>query len=140
MDELSDYNVDGSLQGLGQFILFEILSEMTFPQDARQFLVVCKKIYQLLEHPRYWKIIQSIIQITPILIIKKENQGKLQEMKFIHSDENYDDCTIAINPAIKDGIVRFEVVFEKSGGSGRSLGIADASCSFAAGKGPWEVG
>ncbi|KAA6361634.1 MAG: hypothetical protein EZS28_042838, partial [Streblomastix strix] len=108
MDELSDYNVSGSLLGLGQFILFEILCEMTLPQDARQFLVVCKKIYQLLEHPRYWKIIQSKFQITPMFIIKKESQGKQQGNKFVHSDKN-DWCTIAIDPAIKDGNVRFEV-------------------------------
>ncbi|KAA6389799.1 MAG: hypothetical protein EZS28_014671, partial [Streblomastix strix] len=137
MDELSDYNVSGSLLGLGQFILLEILCEMTLPQDARQFLVVCKKIYQLLEHPRYWKIIQSIFQTTPIFLIKKESQGKQQGMKFIHSNKN-DYCTIAIDPVIKDGIARFEVVFENSGS--RSLGIADASCSFAAYFGPSDHG
>ncbi|KAA6387921.1 MAG: hypothetical protein EZS28_016550 [Streblomastix strix] len=133
MDDLSDYNVSGSLLGLGQFILLEILCEMTLPQDARQFLAVCKKIYQLLEHPRYWKIIQSKFQITPIFVIKKESQGKQQGIKFIHSNKN-DYCTIAIVPVIKDGIVRFEIVLENSGS--RSLGIADASCSFSAGKGP----
>ncbi|KAA6401346.1 MAG: hypothetical protein EZS28_003120, partial [Streblomastix strix] len=78
-------------------------------------------------------------QITPIFIIKNESQGKQQGMKFIHSDENYDWCTIAIDPAIKVGIVRFEVVFENSGRN-ICLGIADASCSFAAGKRPWEDG
>ncbi|KAA6403734.1 MAG: hypothetical protein EZS28_000753 [Streblomastix strix] len=139
MDYLSDYKVVGSLLGLGKFILLEILSEMTLPQDARQFLVVCKKIYQLLEHPRYWKIIQSIIQITPIFIVKEAWQGKQQEMKFIHSI-NIDYCTIAIDPVIKEGIVRFEVKFENSGGWGRRIGIADASCSFAAGSHPTNDG
>ncbi|KAA6403436.1 MAG: hypothetical protein EZS28_001028 [Streblomastix strix] len=107
MDELNECNVDGSLVGLGQFILLEILYEMTIPQDANQFLV-------------------------------KESQGKQQGMKFIHSDEN-NYSTIAIDPVVSEGIVRFEVVFENSGDFS-SLGIADASCSFAAGKGPWEDG
>ncbi|KAA6395392.1 MAG: hypothetical protein EZS28_009080 [Streblomastix strix] len=107
MAELSDYNVSGSLLGLGQFILLEILCEMTIPQDARQFLL-------------------------------NESQGKQQGNKFIHSDEYNDWCTIAIDPAIKVGIVRFEVVFKNSGG--RILGIADASCSFAAGRHPADDG
>ncbi|KAA6368181.1 MAG: hypothetical protein EZS28_036292 [Streblomastix strix] len=139
MDDLSDYNVSGSLIGLGQFILLEILCDMTLPQDARQFLVVCKKIYQLLEHPRYWKIIQSKFKTTPIFIIKKESQGKSYGNMFIHSDENCDSCTIVIDPVIKDGIVRFEIVFENSEWQ-KIFGFADASCSFAAGNGPWDDG
>ncbi|KAA6390622.1 MAG: hypothetical protein EZS28_013850 [Streblomastix strix] len=119
MAELNDYNVSGSLLGLGQFILIEILCEMIFLQDVRQFLV-------------------------------KESQGKQLENKFIHSYEYNDWCTIAIDPAINDwctiaidpaikvGIVRFEVVFENSGWN--SLGIADASCSFAAGIHPSNDG
>ncbi|KAA6366542.1 MAG: hypothetical protein EZS28_037931 [Streblomastix strix] len=139
MDDLSDYNVAGSLLGLGENILLEILCEMTTIQDARQFLVVCKKIYQLMEHPRYWKIIQLINQIKPKFIIRRESQGKQQGMKFIHSDEN-NYCTIAIDPAIKDGIVRFEVIFENSEGCERMLGIADASCFFVASFGPSDYG
>ncbi|KAA6381414.1 MAG: hypothetical protein EZS28_023061 [Streblomastix strix] len=81
MDRASDYNVDGSLLGLGEFILLEILFEIEIPQDAQQFLVLCRKTFQLLIHPRFARIVQSII-----------------------------------------------------------IGIADASCSFAAGKLPWEDG
>ncbi|KAA6404241.1 MAG: hypothetical protein EZS28_000228 [Streblomastix strix] len=138
MDDLSDYNVDGSLLGLGEYILLEIISEMTIPQDVRQYLAICKKIHQLLEHPRYWKIILSIIQITPLFLIKKESQGEQQGNKFVHSDQN-NYSAIAIDPVVSEGIVRFEVVFENSGDFS-SLGIADASCSFAANKGPAQDG
>ncbi|KAA6370111.1 MAG: hypothetical protein EZS28_034362, partial [Streblomastix strix] len=40
---------------------------------------------------------------------------------------------------ISEGIVRIEVVFEKTRGWCR-IGIDDTSCSFAAGKGPWQDG
>ncbi|KAA6374311.1 MAG: hypothetical protein EZS28_030163 [Streblomastix strix] len=98
MDELSDYNVDGSLVGLGQFILLEILYEMTLPQDARQFLVFKQLLY-------------------------------LQQRKKVKENNK------EIN-----GIVRFEVKFENTGGYHRSLGIADASYSFAAGRHPTNDG
>ncbi|KAA6325905.1 MAG: hypothetical protein EZS28_054016, partial [Streblomastix strix] len=106
------------------------------PRDVQQFLVVCRKIYQLLQHPRYPNIIQSITQLTPAFIIKEAKQGRLEGMKFFHSDKD-EDCTIAIDPVIKEGIVRFEIVFENTR-LWISIGIADASCSFAAGNGPWE--
>ncbi|KAA6396900.1 MAG: hypothetical protein EZS28_007574 [Streblomastix strix] len=116
MDHASDYNVVGDLLGLGEYILLEILSEFTLLQDVQQFLVVCKKIYQLLEHPRYPNIIQSIIQITPIFNMKEESQGNVQVNKFIHSDKN-DWVTISINPTIREGIVYFESYIKKPNSS-----------------------
>ncbi|KAA6386258.1 MAG: hypothetical protein EZS28_018216 [Streblomastix strix] len=140
MDHISEYNVNGSLLGLGENILLEIMTEMIIPQQIQKFLVVCKKIYKLKEHSRFGSIIQSIIQIAPTFIIEKENQGTLQGMKFIHSDQSNYWCTIAIDPIIKEGIVRFEIIFENTGVLGRNIGTADASCSFASGKRPWEDG
>ncbi|KAA6364664.1 MAG: hypothetical protein EZS28_039809 [Streblomastix strix] len=134
MSDLSEYNVVGGLLGLGHNILLEIMSEMTLPQDVQQFVIVCRKINQLLQHPRYPNIIQSIIQITPAFIIKEAWQGRSNGNKFIHSDE-YGQCVIAIDPIIKEGIVRIEIVFENNG-VWRSMGIAEASCSFAAGEWP----
>ncbi|KAA6383524.1 MAG: hypothetical protein EZS28_020952 [Streblomastix strix] len=81
MDQASEYNVVGSLLGLEEYIFLEILSEMTHFGDVRQFLAICKKIFELLNHPRFVKIIQSI-----------------------------------------------------------SIGVVDASCSFAADNAPWEDG
>ncbi|KAA6375803.1 MAG: hypothetical protein EZS28_028669 [Streblomastix strix] len=81
MDHASEYNVDGGLLSLGEFIFLELLSEMELPQDVRQFLILNKKIIKLILHPRYARIIQSI-----------------------------------------------------------SIGFADASCSFAAGKAPSDDG
>ncbi|KAA6393530.1 MAG: hypothetical protein EZS28_010943 [Streblomastix strix] len=135
MDCARDYNVDGSLLGLGEFILLEILCEMEIPQDAQQFLVLCRKTFKLLIHPRYAKIIQSIIEIRPIFIIKEQKQGRSNQNKFIHSDK-LDDCTIAIDPVMLEGIVRIEVLFENTDWWDKIIGIADASCSFAAGKEP----
>ncbi|KAA6400003.1 MAG: hypothetical protein EZS28_004468 [Streblomastix strix] len=84
MDHTSEYNVEGGLLSLGENIFLEILSEMQLPQDVRQFLILNKKTFKIILHPRYAKIIQSIIQISP------------------------------------------------------GIGIADTSCSFAAGKAPWD--
>ncbi|KAA6372068.1 MAG: hypothetical protein EZS28_032404, partial [Streblomastix strix] len=134
MNGASDYNVIGGLLGLGEFILLEIISEMILPQDVQQFLVICRKINKLLEHPRFKKIIQSIIKITPVFIIKEKKQGRLEGMKFVHSNK-YDYCTIAFDPVICEGIVRFEVIFENTRFY-RMCGIADASCSFDVNMGP----
>ncbi|KAA6389884.1 MAG: hypothetical protein EZS28_014586 [Streblomastix strix] len=134
MDNASEYNVIGGLLGLGEFILLAIMTEMIIPQQIQQFLVVCKKIYKLKEHPRFAIIMQSIIQIAPECIIKKESQGKQIGNKFIHSS-NFDQCTIAIDPVVSEGIARFEVVFGNTRKL-KSMGIADASVSFAASKGP----
>ncbi|KAA6383601.1 MAG: hypothetical protein EZS28_020871 [Streblomastix strix] len=139
MDHASDYNVEEGLLSFGEFIFLELLSEMELPQDVRQFLILNKKTFKLIVHPRYARIIQSIIQITPIFIIKEAWQGRSDGNKFFHLDKN-DWCTIAIDPIINEGIVRIEVLFENTGGYSRSIGFADASCSFAAGKGPWDDG
>ncbi|KAA6377003.1 MAG: hypothetical protein EZS28_027470 [Streblomastix strix] len=95
MDHESEYNVIGSLLGLGPDILLELMFEMKLPQDIQQILVLNKKTYKLKEHQRF-------------LIIS-------------------------------EGIVRIEIVFQNTKGSGQIVGIADASCSFSAGKGPsWD--
>ncbi|KAA6380898.1 MAG: hypothetical protein EZS28_023573 [Streblomastix strix] len=137
MDRLSDYNVVGSLLGLGEFILLEILCEMEIPQDAQQFLVLCRKTFKLLIHPRFMRIIQSIIEIQPIFIIKEFRLGRSDQNIFIHSDE-IDNCTIAMNPVIIEGIVKIQIMFDNNEGWGSCIGIADASCSFAAGDGPGD--
>ncbi|KAA6360883.1 MAG: hypothetical protein EZS28_043590 [Streblomastix strix] len=136
MDRASDYNVDGGLLGLGEFIFLELLSEMELPQDAQQFLILNKKTIKLILHLRYSRIIQSIIQISPMFIIKDISQGKQVGNNTIHSDQD-DWCTIAIDPIIREGIARIEIIFYNIERS-KSIGIADASCSFAAGKLPWN--
>ncbi|KAA6357236.1 MAG: hypothetical protein EZS28_047237, partial [Streblomastix strix] len=135
MDHARDYNVEGGILSLGEFIFLELLSEMELPQDVRQFLILNKKTFKLILHPRYAKIIQSIIQITPLFVIKDAWLGCSDGNKFFHSDLDH-FCTIAIDPIIRDGIVRIEVMFENTLGWNRMIGIADASCSFAAGNLP----
>ncbi|KAA6400333.1 MAG: hypothetical protein EZS28_004135 [Streblomastix strix] len=134
MDRANEYNVDGSLLGLGSDILLDIMSEMELPQDVRQFLALCQKIYKLKDHPRFEKIIQSIVQITPVFIIMEASQGCVEKNKFIHTGEN-ECCTIAIEPAISEGIVRIDLIFENTSYS-CILGVADASYYFAAGRHP----
>ncbi|KAA6365641.1 MAG: hypothetical protein EZS28_038832, partial [Streblomastix strix] len=124
---------------LGENIFLELLSEMELPQDVRQFLILNKKTFKLKLHPRYARIIQSIIQISPGFIIKEAWQGSSDGNKFIHSDQDQ-MCAIAIEPVISEGIVRIEVMFENCGGWSRIIGFADASCSFAAGRAPWNDG
>ncbi|KAA6393186.1 MAG: hypothetical protein EZS28_011285 [Streblomastix strix] len=139
MDHARDYNVDGGLLSLGENIFLEILSEIQLPQDVRQFLILNKKTFKLILHPRYARIIQSIIQISPGFIIKEAWQGRSDGNKFFHSDKD-DWCTIAIDPIISEGIMRIEVVFENCGLYIGIIGIADTSCSFAAGRAPWQDG
>ncbi|KAA6383531.1 MAG: hypothetical protein EZS28_020943 [Streblomastix strix] len=91
MDHASEYNVIGSLLGLGPDILLELISEMKLPKEVQLFLVVCKKFFKLKDHPRFAKIIYSITQITPAFVINQP-----------------------------------------------IIGIADASCSFAAGSFPTD--
>ncbi|KAA6382315.1 MAG: hypothetical protein EZS28_022156 [Streblomastix strix] len=98
MDHASEYNVEGGLLSLGEFIFLELISEMELPQDVHQFLILNKKTYKLILHPRFARIIQSI-----------------------------------------KGIVRFEVIY-KNTVLWRIIGIADASCSFAAGRALWQDG
>ncbi|KAA6376818.1 MAG: hypothetical protein EZS28_027654, partial [Streblomastix strix] len=138
MDHASEYNINGGLLGLGEYSLLEVIFEMKLPQNVQQFLGVNKKLYKLKYHPRFMSIIQSITQIIPIFIIKDECQGYAVENKFIHSDKN-ERFAIAIDPIISEGIVKIEIIFGNSGGY-QSIGIADASCSFAAGKGPQNEG
>ncbi|KAA6384748.1 MAG: hypothetical protein EZS28_019727 [Streblomastix strix] len=139
MDHISEYNVGGGLLGLGPDILLEILSEITHLDDVRQFLILCKKIFKLQTHQRFLKMIQQTFQIAKQFIFKKGIEGRVDKNKFIHS-KNDDWCTIAVNPIINEGIASIEIIFNNTGYMGRCIGIADASCSFAAGKGPWEAG
>ncbi|KAA6354439.1 MAG: hypothetical protein EZS28_050034, partial [Streblomastix strix] len=53
MDHASEYNVEGGLLSLGEFIFLELLSEMELPQDVRQFLILNKKTFKPILHPRY---------------------------------------------------------------------------------------
>ncbi|KAA6397941.1 MAG: hypothetical protein EZS28_006537 [Streblomastix strix] len=140
MDHASEYNVDGGLLSLGEFIFLELLSEMELPQDVRQFLILNKKTYKLILHPRFARIIQSIIQIRHIFIIKEAQQGSSDGNTFFHSNKN-EWCTIAIDPIISEGLVKIEVMFENTGGwDSRIIGFADASCSFAVSNRPSDDG
>ncbi|KAA6392410.1 MAG: hypothetical protein EZS28_012063 [Streblomastix strix] len=69
--------------------------------------------------------------ITPIFILSKASQGKVKKNRFIHPNE-FANCTIALDPVIRDGIVYIEIVFDNAEGYAKAIGIADSSCQFAA--------
>ncbi|KAA6386898.1 MAG: hypothetical protein EZS28_017576 [Streblomastix strix] len=56
----SEYNIIGGLSELGEQVLLEILSEMIFVSDIIQFLGVCKKMSQLKNHSRFFKVIGTL--------------------------------------------------------------------------------
>ncbi|KAA6379067.1 MAG: hypothetical protein EZS28_025406 [Streblomastix strix] len=69
MEVPSEYNIIGGLLGLGPDILLEILSELRLIPNAVQFLGVCNRTHQLMNHQRFMKIIETLSY--PIAIINK---------------------------------------------------------------------
>ncbi|KAA6396442.1 MAG: hypothetical protein EZS28_008028 [Streblomastix strix] len=80
MEVPSEYNIIGGLLGLGPDILLEILSELRLIPNAVQFLGVCNKTHQLMNHQRFMKIIETLSY--PIAIINKEPE----DVEFIDID------------------------------------------------------
>ncbi|KAA6371436.1 MAG: hypothetical protein EZS28_033036, partial [Streblomastix strix] len=62
----SDYNVIGGLLGLGEYILLEILSELKLVPDSIQFIGTCNKTLQLKNHPRFYQIIETLMNFREL--------------------------------------------------------------------------
>lgn len=56
----TEYNVIGGLIGLGPDILLDVLSEIRLVPNAVQFIGSCKKTLQLINHSRFYGIIESL--------------------------------------------------------------------------------
>ena len=63
-DSLAEYNIIGSLSGLGPGILIHALHEMRDPADAQAFLTTSRSIARLRRHPLFKWSISQIISIT----------------------------------------------------------------------------
>ncbi|KAA6373275.1 MAG: hypothetical protein EZS28_031198 [Streblomastix strix] len=74
--------------------------------------------------------------IVPVAIIQEQAQIRQERNKLIHSSENSLASTVAFDPPVSDGIVRFEGVFENLDGWMFNIGIADVSTVFGANKVP----
>ncbi|KAA6394363.1 MAG: hypothetical protein EZS28_010109 [Streblomastix strix] len=137
----SQYNVDSGLLGLGELILMQIINEIQSIKDVVQVIGVCKKTFILKDHERFFKVM--VYKTDPIqyqFIIPEVTAGKQQGNQFIHSHKDIDNCSILFDPIVKEGIVRFEVIFENNEGFRKYIGIADQSCSFAVDDRPWDSG
>ncbi|KAA6372261.1 MAG: hypothetical protein EZS28_032212 [Streblomastix strix] len=77
----------------------------------------------------------SLSTITYQSIIPDPNHVKQQENKIILKSHV---ATIAFNPVITSGIVRFGGFLEKHPSINFMIGIADSSAVFGSNKGPWE--
>ncbi|KAA6340729.1 MAG: hypothetical protein EZS28_052514, partial [Streblomastix strix] len=133
MEVPSEYNIIGGLLGLGPDILLEILSELRLISNAVQFLGVCNKTHQLMNHDRFMTIIETLsypIEINsgyPIEIINKDPDC----VKFIDIDGYQKNIykkkigynTISLVQVLDNGIWTLEAMFQNSGGYNNTIGI-----------------
>ncbi|KAA6392445.1 MAG: hypothetical protein EZS28_012031 [Streblomastix strix] len=118
MEIPSDYNIIGGLLGLGPDILLEILSELRLIPNAVQFLGVCNKTHQLMNHQRFMKIIETLSY--PIAIINKDPDC----IEFVDIDlvqkkiimKKYESNTISLVQVLDNGIWTIEAMFQNTGG------------------------
>ncbi|KAA6388211.1 MAG: hypothetical protein EZS28_016263 [Streblomastix strix] len=116
MEVPSEYNIIGGLLGLGPDILLEILSELRLIPNAVQFLGVCKKTHQLMNHQRFMKIIETLSY--PIAIINKIPE----DVEFIDIDgvqkkiykKKGGENTISLVQVLDNGIWTMEAMFQHS--------------------------
>ncbi|KAA6394962.1 MAG: hypothetical protein EZS28_009511 [Streblomastix strix] len=120
----SDYNIIGGLPGVGPDALLELLSELRLISNAVQFLGVCNKTHQLMNHQRFMKIIETLSY--PIAIINKEPG----DVEFIDIDgvqkkinKKKDECnTISLDQVLENGIWTLETMFQITYGNA-AIGI-----------------
>ncbi|KAA6324239.1 MAG: hypothetical protein EZS28_054214, partial [Streblomastix strix] len=107
MSELKEYNVEGGLIGLGEFILLEIASESIDLEDVQQIVCLNKKTFQLKDHIRFHKSIDNKINI-PISITVPSGSYKKKEDEFVFTSTGDEYKTFPIDLQISRGIYRCE--------------------------------
>ncbi|KAA6379300.1 MAG: hypothetical protein EZS28_025172 [Streblomastix strix] len=125
MEAPSEYNIIGGLLGLGPDILLEILSELRLISNAVQFLGVCNKTHQLMNHQRFMTIIETLSY--PIEIINKEPDCVI----FVDIDgyqkkiskKKTGDNTISLVQVLNNGIWTLEALFQNTKGYFITIGI-----------------
>ncbi|KAA6327893.1 MAG: hypothetical protein EZS28_053777, partial [Streblomastix strix] len=118
MEVPSEYNIIGGLLGLGPDILLEILSELRLIPNAVQFLGVCNKIHQLMNHQRFMTIIETLSY--PIAIINKipgdvifvDIDGYQKKINKKKTGDN----TISLVQVLDNGIWTLEALFQNTRG------------------------
>ncbi|KAA6353298.1 MAG: hypothetical protein EZS28_051175, partial [Streblomastix strix] len=55
-----EYNVQGSLNGLGLDILLEVLTETPSEKDAQRLVAVSKQTLKLKDHPRFFMTTENL--------------------------------------------------------------------------------
>ncbi|KAA6331586.1 MAG: hypothetical protein EZS28_053372, partial [Streblomastix strix] len=97
-----EYNVVGGINGLGQDIILDLLTQVMNIVDLQQLIGTCKKIYKLKDHPRF-HLIQGFIRVlscSSAAMITKETHDddfawkKSEILSFTFDPEN---CSIHIN-------------------------------------------
>ncbi|KAA6370284.1 MAG: hypothetical protein EZS28_034189, partial [Streblomastix strix] len=72
----------------------------------------------------------------PEAIFPDQVTAQQQGNVIIHALDNYDNSTVAYNPIVTNGIVRFEGAFQKYSDFSYQIGIADSSVVFGSKKDP----
>ncbi|KAA6380061.1 MAG: hypothetical protein EZS28_024413, partial [Streblomastix strix] len=113
-----EYNVRGSLNGLGPDILLEVLTETPLEKDAQNLVGVSKQTLKLNDHPRFFLATENLIQglNVPNKIWSEgeivEEDGISDGISFVHTNKNNNKCTISVDSIVEDGISKLEFIFE----------------------------
>ncbi|KAA6372111.1 MAG: hypothetical protein EZS28_032362 [Streblomastix strix] len=112
-----EYNVQGSLNGLGLDILLEMLTETPSEKDAQWLVAVSKQTLKLKDHPRLYMINQNRIQGLNVPNKSLEGEtvkedGRSDGTSFIHTNSNNNSCTVTVDPTVETGISKLEFLFE----------------------------
>ncbi|KAA6375978.1 MAG: hypothetical protein EZS28_028495 [Streblomastix strix] len=93
MTVLKEYNVQGSLNGLGPDILMDVLGETLYAKDAYNLVGVSKLTLKLKDHPRFIYISETFVHGLNVPNKTKdgetvEEDGQSDGTSFIHTNSN----------------------------------------------------
>ncbi|KAA6378969.1 MAG: hypothetical protein EZS28_025504 [Streblomastix strix] len=108
-----EYNVQGSLNGLGPDVLMDVLGETLYAKDAQKLVGVSKQTLKLKERPRFMNISETFIHGLNVPNKTKDGEtvyedGQSDGTSFIHTNSNDNWCTVTIDPIVETGISKFE--------------------------------
>ncbi|KAA6382573.1 MAG: hypothetical protein EZS28_021899 [Streblomastix strix] len=120
-----EYNVIDGLPGLGPDVLLYVLSEIRLISNAVQFLGVCNKIYQLMNHDRFNKIIETLNYPIEI-VIKDPDCIQLINIDGVQKKINQKKSEwhiISLIRMVENGIWSLEAMFQNTEEFGTAIGI-----------------
>ena len=96
-DSLAEYNIIGSLSGLGPGILIHALHEMRDPADAQAFLTSIRAIGRVLRHPLFqWSISQIVSETHRLTAIPPEKVDLEEVTSFVLDHLHVNDARLSI--------------------------------------------